>query len=127
MRSRYIIWAAVLLLSACTAYRNNVKATGDEKISSYQLKELSVNDKVNILLTSGQSFRGKVISIGEEYIMVKVNKERDQTIYFSQIKRIKYDVNEGVTALKVTGAAALVSLILLLLFPPQIEGPLLGF
>lgn len=126
MRPLYIMCASILFLSACTAYRNNVKSTDDERISGTRLKNLSVNDRVSITLTTGRSFRGKVLSIGEEFMIVDVRDETDQTVYFSQIKRIRYDVNHGLTALKVTGAAVLVSLVLLLLFPPEIEGPLLG-
>ena len=112
----------VLLISSCTAYRNNYKAGTDSPIGSEQIKNLKVDDKVSLKLITGQSFTGKVVSIQDEFLVVKVKKKTDQTVYFKQISRIKYEVNKPVTALKVTGSLVLVAIILYLLFPPNFSG-----
>ena len=109
----------IITLGSCTAYRHNVKPGKDEGLQRKSLEHLDVDDRVRIQLKTGRSFSGRVVSIDEEYMVVHVNRHPDQTIYYQQITRIKYDVNQPVTAVKVIGGIVGTAALLWLLFPPS--------
>lgn len=122
---RRTIFLFIILLTSCTAYRHNYKVNIDEALPEGWLKNLAGNDKVRIRINTGQSVTGKVVSIHEDYMVVQVGGRGKQTIYFRQIGQIKYDVNVPLTAVKIVGGLAVASLILLLIFPPDVGGPFL--
>ena len=116
----------VILFTSCTAYRNNIKIREGEELHADRLENMDQGDQVRIRLKTGKAFTGKAISTGDEFMMVHVRRRQDQTIYYSQITHIKYDVNKPVTAVKVAGGV-IGSVILIWIMIPNKFGSLGGF
>lgn len=123
MKGIYIL-LLLMMFSSCTAYRHRYHVK-DTEFERERLTELAPKDKVSIKLKTGHSFVGRVVSVADDFVVVHVRKNGNQTIYFQQISKVKYQVNGVVTGLKIVGSVVLAALALLLLFPPDVGGPLL--
>jgi len=100
LRQFIYLLAVVMMTISCTAYKHTLKVEGDSAISRQEVDDLAVNDKVFVKLKKGQSLRGKITDLNDEYFVMRYGRNKSQTLYYQTLSKIKYKVDVPFTIFK---------------------------
>jgi len=118
LRQFIYLLAVVMMTISCTAFKHTLKAKGDSTISRQEVYDLAVNDEVFVKLKKGQSLRGRITDLNDEYFVVGYDRNKSQTLYYQTLSKIKYKEDVPLTILNTIVVVVIVPIILFLLFPP---------
>ena len=112
VRATLLLIVLSIISSSCTVYHHNLKNKDGLGISSQDLDNLAIGDKVRIRLKKGSEVVGELIEQNDKSINLK-HVEATKTnsiIMFDQIASISYKKDAETTAIRSVNTVALIAI-----------------